>query len=92
MASRRMIVYGGSSLRSHLSATDLGQMQQYPHLFAPVLAWLEARSKQLQADEDMVGSFKEDCPTHLHVRAMKGARIDCDDIHGELKSIVFPQT
>ena len=90
MATRRQTVYIGTSLLEHLARGDANQIKLYAHLFRPVLEWLAKRSKRLQADEDAMGSFREDCQPHLHVRAMKGARIDCDDVRGELEAIVNP--
>ena len=66
------------------------QMQQYAHLFRPVLTWLAERSKELQESEDVIGEFRDDCESRLHVRAMKGARMDCDDIRQELEAILTP--
>jgi len=88
MSIKRQTVYTVASLRARLSQQDVDLLQQNSHLFRIVLCWLADRSAQLQTQEDKVGSFKNDCPAHLHVRAMKGARIDCDDIRGELEGVV----
>ena len=84
----RQQVYIGATLESHLAKGDREQMQQYAHLFKPVLAWLAERSMRLQVSEDAHGSFSDDCQNHLHVRAFKGARIDCDDIRQEIEEIL----
>jgi len=91
MSQRRQIVYPVSSLRKRLDDNAVDQLRQYGHLFRPVIEWLEERASGLKAGEDAQGSFRDDCPNHLHVRAMKGARMDCDDVIQELREVVFPE-
>jgi hypothetical protein len=56
-------------------------------IMEPILVWLKSRSAALQEAEDSKGEWGEDAK-QFHVRAFKGARMDCDDIRKELEAII----
>ena len=50
--------------------------------------YLEKRREYLLRYQDSQGSFRDDCPNHLHVRNLTGARTDCDDLITELQTLL----
>ena len=82
------ITYNLTSLEKVIDPNQANEMRDKEYVLNPVLAWLDKRAKDLQDAEDVYGSFKEDCPSHLHVRALKGARRDCMDIAAEIRNVL----
>ena len=85
------VTYNLTSLEKSVNSNQANEMRDKEYVLAPVLAWLDKRAKELQDAEDVYGSFKDDCPSHLHVRALKGARRDCMDIAAELRNVLKPR-
>jgi hypothetical protein len=56
-------------------------------IMEPILAWLKCRSVALQEAEDSKGEWGDEAK-QFHVRAFKGARMDCDDIRKELETVI----
>ncbi len=68
---------------------EVQQMRLRGDIMDPILAWLKNRSAALQETEDLAGEWG-DSARHLHVRSLKGARMDCDDIRKELEAVIHP--
>ncbi len=60
-------------------------------IMEPILAWLKIRSAALQEAEDAKGEWGDEAK-QFHVRAFKGARMDCDDIRKELEGVINKTT
>jgi hypothetical protein len=90
---KRMSVYPVTPLKVFLPVNASVQMREFNYLFEPILAWLGARSAMLQQIEDENPDFRESChPACNHIRALKGARNDCDDIRQEIEETLNPTT
>jgi len=73
------------------SEHEAQQMRTRGDIMGPIIVWLEKRSKELQDAEDQLGEWG-DAAKHLHVRSLKGARMDCDDIRKELEAVINKTT
>ena len=89
---KQSMTYPFQRLESLLTVNQISQLRLRDDITGPIIEWLKSRSTELQRQEDMSGQWGDECATHMHVRAMKGARMDCDDIRIDLESIINQKT
>jgi hypothetical protein len=79
--------YPVSRLSACLAEHQREQLRLRDDITGPLIDWLHKRSAELQRNEDASGEWG-DTATSMHVRALKGARMDCDDIRKEIESVL----
>jgi len=79
------------SFTATLTSVEKAAIVAQAHTFKPIIKCLRERSAALLRFEDEQGTFQDTEETRFHVKAMKGARMDCDDITAELESLLASQ-
>ena len=82
------LTYPITPLLSVMTDGQISQFKMRDDISGPLIDWLHKRSEELQREEDSEGRWGEECLPAMHVRALKGARNDCDDIRKEIESVL----
>ncbi len=86
--SFRSMRYEVSPVSGCLTPSEQQAIRAQEHVVRPLLAWLKKREAAILYEEDKQGTFNESAEGHLHVRAFKGARWDCQDIITQIEDVL----
>jgi len=91
MSRTRQIVHPGKKPREVLNAVEIEDLCLERVKIRKILTWLEVRQKELQDMMLRAGSFRDDCPNHMHMRSIQGALQENMDISQMLDETINPQ-